>query len=304
MSEMLTPRPFLKWAGGKTQLVEELMARMPAFFGNYHEPFLGGGALFFKLYREGKIRYARISDLNAELIDTYIAIRDHVDEVIHLLSQFPYTESFYYHLRAQDPWKVNLPQRAARMIYLNKTGYNGLYRVNKRGEFNVPFGRYRTPKYCDVENLRAVSRALQSVDIAQAPFDIVLEYAEAGDLVYFDPPYAPLSPTANFTAYQANGFSIEDQKRLRDICVELTKRNVNIMLSNSDAEIIRALYAQRRFTLSEVQANRAINCNGDRRGKLTELIVTNYPLEIKSQLRLLESRAPFLTHYASTEHPQ
>jgi len=299
MPEMLTPRPFLKWAGGKTQLVDELMARMPAHFGNYHEPFLGGGALFFKLFREGKIRRARISDLNAELIDTYIAIRDYVDQVIHLLAQFPYTQAFYSYLRAQDPWKMDLPQRAARMIYLNKTGYNGLYRVNKKGEFNVPFGRYRSPNYCDAENLRAVSRALQNVVIAQAPFDTVLEYAEAGDLVYFDPPYAPLSSTSKFTAYQANGFSIEDQKRLRDICVELTRRNVNVMLSNSDTGIIRALYAQRRFIQSEVRANRAINCNGDKRGKLTELIVTNYPLEMKSQLRLLESRAPFLSHTVS-----
>ncbi len=293
MRDNSVPRPFLKWAGGKTQLVDELTRRMPAYFGNYHEPFLGGGALFFKLYREGRIRHAVISDLNAELVDTYIAIRDHVDDVIGLLSKFPHDKDFYYRLRSQDPAKMELPKRAARMIYLNKTGYNGLYRVNRQGEFNVPFGSYKSPQYCDTENLRAVSKALRGVEIICASFETVLERANAGDLVYFDPPYAPLSRTSNFTSYHANGFSAQDQEKLRDVCKELGKRNVNVMLSNSSAEMIRALYASPHFVIGEVQANRAINCNGQRRGKLIELIVTNYPLEQRAQLRLLEKRASF-----------
>lgn len=299
MGDNQVPRPFLKWAGGKTQLVDELMQHMPAYFINYHEPFLGGGAFFFTLYRAGKIHRATISDLNAELIDTYIAIRDHVSDVIRLLDSFPHDKDFYYRLRAQNPFELDLPQRAARMIYLNKTGYNGLYRVNKQGQFNVPFGRYKSPQYCDRENLYAVSQALRHIEILCAPFEMVLERAGAGDLVYFDPPYAPLSSTSKFTSYHANGFSTEDQKRLRDVCIELTKRNVNVMVSNSNTSIIRDLYKSSKFFVDEVQANRAINCNGERRGKLTELIITNYPLEKRAQKRILEKRAALATPYVS-----
>ncbi|MCX7838440.1 MAG: DNA adenine methylase [Anaerolineae bacterium] len=299
MGENLVPRPFLKWAGGKTQLVDELLQHMPAYFINYHEPFVGGGAFFFKLYRAGKIHHATISDINAELIDTYIAIRDHVSDVIRLLGSFPHDKDFYYRLRAQNPFELDLPQRAARMIYLNKTGYNGLYRVNRQGQFNVPFGRYKSPQYCDKENLYAVSQALRHIKIICAPFETVLERAQPGDLVYFDPPYVPLSPTSNFTSYHANGFSVEDQKRLRDVCIELTKQNVNVMVSNSNVSTIRALYTSSQFIIDEVQANRAINCNGERRGKLTELIITNYPLEERAQRRILDQRAPLTAPYAS-----
>ena len=294
MGDSLVPRPFVKWAGGKSQIVHELMQRMPPQFGDYYEPFVGGGALFFRLYRQGRIRRAVISDLNAELIDTYIAIRDQVEDVIKLLSQFPYSRNFYYRLREQDPWKLDRSARAARMIYLNKTGYNGLYRVNRQGRFNVPFGRYIAPKYCDEENLRAVSNALRSVDISCCSFEKVLERARGGDFVYFDPPYVPLSATARFTAYHANGFTSDDQERLRDVCLELTKMGVHIMLSNSDTEVIRALYASPQFFVSSVRAHRAINCDGAKRGKLTELIVTNYTMEKAIQPPLLESRAPFI----------
>jgi DNA adenine methylase len=270
------PRPFLKWAGGKRQLVEPLMRHTPPSFGNYLEPFAGSGALFFKLYREGRLQGARLSDSNAELIDTYAAIRDQVEAVVTLLSRYPHNQDFYYQLRAMDPWALDLPARAARMIYLNKTGYNGLYRVNRQGRFNVPFGRYKSPRYCDPENLRAASRALRDVAIACAPFESVLEWAEPGDLAYFDPPYAPLSATAHFTAYQAGGFSAADQARLRDVCAELARQGVYVMLSNSDTELIRSLYGAAPFVLSPVQANRAINSNASKRGKITELIITNY----------------------------
>lgn len=294
MTEYAILRPFLKWAGGKTQLGDDLVSRMPPYFNNYHEPFIGSGALFFRLFREEKIRSAFISDLNAELIDTYIAIRDHAKEVIEILQKFLHNEDFYYKIRSEDPWKMNLPKRAARMIYLNKTGYNGLYRVNRQGKFNVPFGRYKSPKYLDKENLFAVSKALKKTEIRNSSFESVLDKAEAGDLVYFDPPYVPLSQTANFTSYHANGFSIQDQERLRDVCRELTRRNVYVMLSNSDTKIIRSLYKVSDFMTSEVLANRAINCNGSRRGKITELIITNYPAERAVQLKLLEKHAPYL----------
>jgi DNA adenine methylase len=277
MADASLPRPFLKWAGGKTQLIEPLIRHGPPSFDNYLEPFAGSGALFFKLYREGRLQGARLSDSNAELIDTYTAIRDQAEEVVGLLGQYPHDAGFYYELRAMDPRALDLPARAARMIYLNKTGYNGLYRVNRQGRFNVPFGRYRSPRTCDPDNLRAVSAALQGVDIRCAPFETVLEWARPGDLVYFDPPYAPLSATAYFTAYQAGGFSAADQARLRDVCAELARRGVYVMLSNSDTEEIRSLYEAARFVLSRVEANRAINSNASRRGKITELIITSYP---------------------------
>lgn len=294
MNDNLLPRPFIKWAGGKTQLADEIDSRLPVEFINYHEPFLGGGAFFFKLYRDGKIKHARISDLNSELIDVYSAIRDRLDEVIKELSNYPHDKEFYYQLRSQNPMDLSLPARAARMIYMNKTGYNGLYRVNKSGGFNVPFGKYENPKYLDKDNLQAVSSALQKVDIHNASFETVLDHAKEGDLVYFDPPYVPVSQTANFTSYQANGFSINDQRRLRDVCIELTKRNIYTILSNSDTETVRDLFSPYSFEISEVLANRAINCNGSRRGKMTELIITNYPTERAIQLQLLESR-PFFT---------
>ena len=290
MTNLAVPRPFLKWAGGKTQLLADLTERVPQYFGTYHEPFVGGGALFFKLYRGKRIVDAFISDLNAELIDAYLAVRDHVEDVIGLLSGYPHDQEFYYNLRSQDPWKMDLPERAARMIYLNKTGYNGLYRVNKQGQFNVPFGRYKAPKYCDRANLEAVSRALRNARIECASFESVLERAQPGDFVYFDPPYAPISRTSYFTAYQPNGFSRQDQRILRDVCLELTERSVNVMLSNSATHLVRRLYSGYRLIVGEVRANRAINSNAKKRGKLTELIVTNYPIESAAQLRLLESR--------------
>ncbi len=270
------PRPFLKWAGGKTQLAVELFIRAPSTFNRYHEPFVGGGAFFFKLFRQGKIKGAVISDLNCELIDTFIAVRDNVEAVIRILSEYPHQEEFFYGLRAQDPWAMDLSKRASRMIYLNKTGYNGLYRVNKRGKFNVPFGRYKSPVYCDVINLHAVSSALQAVESQCAPFDVVLNNAMPGDFVYFDPPYVPLSKTSNFTAYHADGFGESDQTRLRDVCVELSKRNIYFMLSNSDTEFVRGLYSGNGFCIDAVMANRAINHNGKGRGKLAELLITNY----------------------------
>lgn len=294
MGDLPVPRPFLKWAGGKSQLADALLERKPVCFNTYHEPFVGSGAIFFRLYRENQVQHAILSDINAELIDTYLAIRDHVTEVIGILSEFPHREEFYYEIRRKDPWDLSLPERAARMIYLNKTGYNGLYRVNQQGQFNVPFGRYKSPKYVDRENLLAVSQALQNVEILCASFDIVIDRAKPGDWVYFDPPYVPVSQTANFTSYHANGFGLQDQERLRDICITLSQNNVYTMVSNSDTAIVRSLYRPPYFATDEVLANRAINCNGARRGKITELVITNYPADRAIQLRLLEQRAPYL----------
>jgi len=295
MNNLPIPRPFLKWAGGKTQIVDALLEHMPLVFNVYHEPFVGSGALFFRLYRERKIRHAVLSDLNPELIDTYLAIRDHVAEVIQILSEFPYDKEFYYGVRNKSPEQLSLPERAARMIYLNKTGYNGLYRVNRQGKFNVPFGRYKSPKILDSENLMAVSQALREVEILCASFETVLERAAPGDWVYFDPPYAPISQTANFTSYYANGFGLDKQEQLRNVCVQLTQNNVSVMLSNSNTKVIRELYSLPCFIIDEILANRAINCNGAKRGKIPELIITNYSPKKAIQLSLLEQKAPYLS---------
>lgn len=292
MRKRPVPRPFLNWVGGKTQLLDELVRRIPARFEVYHEPFLGGGALFFCLYRLGKIKRAVLSDVNAELVDTYIAVRDYADEVLQLLYEFPWEKGFYYQLRDKDPWSMSLVERAARMIYLTKTCYNGVYRVNRNGKFNVPFGRpdgrHVVPPYVDVENFMAVSEALRRVEILCTSFEVVLERAEAGDWVYCDPPYVPVAKCVTSTLYTASGFEMADQERLRDMCVELTKRNVYVMVSNSDAEVVHNLYALPYFTIDKVYANRTINVDTTNRGKVAEVIITNYPVQRIKQLSLYE----------------
>ncbi len=269
-------RPFLKWAGGKGQLLPELTARLPQTFAAYHEPFVGSGALFFELASRGTLTRVYLSDVNQSLIDAYLAVRDEVDQVIRLLQAHRngHSREYYYTVRALDPARLPPAERAARVIYLNKTCYNGLYRENRRGQFNVPFGRYTNPTICDEDNLRAASCALQRVDIAQGSYASVIDRARPGDFVYFDPPYHPLSATSSFTAYDRNGFTEDDQRRLRDVFADLTRRGVYAMLSNSDTPLIRKLYAD--FNVDRVYASRSINSKGSRRGKIAELIVRSY----------------------------
>ncbi len=263
--------PFLKWAGGKTQLLPELLARVPASFGRYHEPFVGSGALFFALRSRGLAAKASLSDANGPLIETYQAIRDDVEGVIEALSRHRNEEAHFYQVRALDPSTLAPAERAARVLYLNRTCFNGLYRENRSGRFNVPFGRYANPRICDEENLRAVSRALEDVGIAQREYAGVARRARPGDLVYFDPPYQPLSATSSFTSYDRHGFGEEDQRGLRDVFTALAARGVSVMLSNSDTPLVRELYAG--FRIDRVWASRAINSRGDRRGKVAEVIV-------------------------------
>ena len=267
-------RPVLKWAGGKSRLLPELIARLPGSFNAYHEPFIGGGALYFALANQGLIGRANLSDANPSLIDVYLSLRDCVDEVIAALGQHIYEREHYYQVRALRPAELSLPERAARVIYLNKTCYNGLYRENRRGEFNVPFGRYVNPTICDEPNLRAASLALQGVEIARRHFSTVLDYAQMGDFVYFDPPYHPLSATANFTSYDRRGFGPDDQRQLRDVFTRLGDRGIQAMLSNSDTPFIRELYEG--FVIDQVQAARAVNSKANGRGKVAEVIVRNY----------------------------
>jgi len=267
-------KPFIKWVGGKRQLADELQKRLPSSYNRYFEPFVGGGALFFAL----KPEKAFIADLNSELINVYKIVRDYVEELIKELSKYKNTKTCYYKTRDMDrkPDYHRLPalQKAARFIYLNKTCYNGLYRVNSKGQFNVPFGKYKNPKICDAENLRACSQALQKTEIVNADFSIVLDFAKPKDFVYFDPPYVPLNATSNFTAYTQNGFDVDMQFRLKEVCDKLTDKGVLWMLSNSYTEFVLNLYKE--YNIHTVYANRAVNCKSNGRGKIKEVIVRNY----------------------------
>jgi DNA adenine methylase len=266
--------PFLKWAGGKSQLLTTYAQFFPDKFHHYYEPFVGAGAVFFRL---GSIRpdmRATISDCNAELINCYDTIKSDVNSLIEQLQTYRNDEELFYHVRALSPSKMTNAQRAARMIFLNKTCFNGLYRVNSKGQFNVPFGRYKNPRICDEENLLAVSKRLSKVKILHNSFQHVLERAEKGDFVYFDPPYVPLTNTANFTSYTENCFGLNEQRLLADAFRTLAKRGCHVMLSNSDTKIVRDLY--RDFYVSRVKATRAINCQADKRGQVSELVVTSY----------------------------
>jgi DNA adenine methylase len=263
-------RPFLKWAGGKGQLLEQLQPLLPPRYRRYLEPFAGGAAMFFSLGP----RRAVLADVNAELVDCYLAARDDVDGVIAALGGYRYGTEEYYRTRARDPQTLPLAERAARTIYLNRTGYNGLYRVNRSGKFNVPMGRYTNPLLCDATNLRACSKALQGIDVRVADFEAVAARAKPGDFVYFDPPYVPVSDTADFTSYVPGGFSAAQQKRLATLFASLARRGVHAMLSNSDTPAVRELY--RGFPIARVLASRAINSRGSRRGKVGEVVVTTY----------------------------
>jgi len=264
------PRPFLKWAGGKSKVLKNLQQTMPKEFNRFFEPFCGGGALFFGL----KPNEAYLSDNNRELIDCYSAVRDHLEELIESLGQYQYDKDMYYEVRARDPWSMSIVERSARMIYLNRTGFNGLYRVNKSGGFNVPFGRYTNPTICDQENLTACSKLLKTVDLKAVPFENVLQRAESGDFVYFDPPYIPLSDTASFTAYQSGGFGMSSQQKLLDVYTELSKKGVKCLLSNSDVPWMRENY--RAFNIESIKVARMINSRADRRGAVGEVLVSNY----------------------------
>lgn len=261
-------RPFIKWVGGKRQLLPQILRYVPAGFATYHEPFLGGGSLFFHL----KPRSAVLTDWNERLVRTYGGVRDSVDSVIELLRGYPHTKEFFLTLRRD---KVDLrsdAEVAAWFIYLNKTGYNGLYRVNSRNEFNVPFGDYARPTICDEPNLRRCSQALALATVVRSDFAAVLERAKKGDFVYFDPPYVPLNVTSSFTSYTADGFGMDEQRQLRDVALELKRRGAAVLLSNSSAPAVYQLY-EKHFEITPVMATRMVNSRADRRGPVPELLI-------------------------------
>ena len=275
-------RPFLKWAGGKTQLRQAFVPLYPAVDESmgYHEPFVGSGAVFFDVSNRFQFAARSLADNNGELIAAFSAVRDDVDGVIAALTRHleRHGEPHYYEVRGILPEALagmSLAERGARLIYLNKTCFNGLYRVNGRGIFNVPMGRYANPAILDPDLLRAASAALRGVHLQVAHFSSVLTRARRGDLVYFDPPYVPVSETSYFTSYTEGDFGEAEQQELSHVYRALDARGCHVMLSNSDSPLARKLY--KGFQLVELQARRSINSKSDRRGEVGELVVLNYP---------------------------
>lgn len=260
-------KPFLKWAGGKTQLFSSIRACFPLVFKRYHEPFLGGGAVFFALAP----KRAYLCDINQDLINAYCAIRDQPHALIEELSNHRANEAHYYEVRSQHG-SLGLIEGAARTIFLNRTCFNGLYRVNRKGEFNVPYGRYNNPTVCNTENLLAVSETLRHVDIRCESVFQIGRRVRRGDLVYFDPPYDPVSASSSFTAYSKFAFGREQQVALSLLFKRLANRGVHVVLSNSDTPFIRDLYKD--CNIRTVHARRAINSRADRRGLVCEVLVT------------------------------
>ncbi len=275
------PQPFLKWAGGKGQLLNQYEPYFPRTpLRGYYEPFVGSGAVFFHLHEWGLFETYHLSDLNTDLLTCYRVVRDHVEDLIMRLHEHKahHSRDYYYAIRSRDRdplWPDASPiERAARLIYLNKTCYNGLWRVNQQGFFNVPMGRYVNPDIVHEDRLRAASRALQGVELAVSGFETAAEQANSGDFVYFDPPYHPLSRTANFTSYAREDFGEAEQHRLARVFAELDRRGCHVMLSNSDTPFVRELYQP--YRVETVTARRAINSAKGKRGVITEVVVTNY----------------------------
>ena len=293
-------KPFLKWAGGKRQLISEIEKRLPSKINEietYVEPFIGGGALLFHMLENYNFKQIHISDINLELVLCYRQLQSSVNDVISsldkLVDEFPSTteERSDYFYKIRDLWNSNLDidsmsdknrsKRVAQMIFLNKTCFNGLFRLNKSGKFNVPTGRYKNPSFPSAESLKEVNQALQGVTIHHASYEKCLDWVNDKSFVYFDPPYRPLSKTSSFISYSKGDFNDDNQTELASLTKELHKKNVSFLLSNSDPkntvkddEFFDELYSD--FQIDRVFASRAINSNPDRRGKISELLIKNY----------------------------
>ena len=269
-----SPKPFVKWAGGKGQLLLELLERAPKSFSRYFEPFLGGGAFFWAL--EPKVAY--LSDSSAELINCYSVIKNNLEELIEDLGQHIYERSYYYKIRDLDRnenfSKLPPVHRASRFIYLNKTCFNGLYRVNSKGQFNVPLGKYSNPKILDKNNLYLCQKALEGIDLKAQSYSSIEKKVQKNDFVYLDPPYTPISKTANFTSYAKENFGLREQKELANFCKQLDQKSVSFMLTNSYTSFNLDLY--KSFNIEVVKSSRNINSNASARSGCREIIVRNY----------------------------
>lgn len=278
---LVTPKPFVKWAGGKRQLLPILNQNLPESFGTYYEPFLGGGALLFHILTDKNGQKCSISDLNSDLVLAYTTIRDRIDALIvslknHEKNYQKNSESYYYSIRESNP--RNAIEKTSRLLFLNRTCFNGLYRVNRKGKFNVPLGKYSNPNIVNEENLHAVSHILQSsrISINCRDFEAVLRDAKKGDLVYFDPPYQPVSTTANFTSYTNKDFTYDDLTRLAELCLKLDSRGCKVLLSNSDSKEVSDIFSKNPWKITKIEANRSINSNSKKRTGHFELLIKNY----------------------------
>jgi DNA adenine methylase len=276
-----TPKPFVKWAGGKRQLIPELEKHLPEKFNSYFEPFLGGGALLFHLISKNQNLKGYVSDLNSDLVLAYVTIRDNLDGLLKSLQKhsdnyFSDSKSYYYSVRESNP-KSQI-EKVSRLLFLNRTCFNGLYRVNSKGKFNVPLGRYSNPNIVQKENLESVNQFLNQnkIIIKCQDFSSTIERAKKGDFVYFDPPYQPVSKTANFTSYTNGNFGLNDLKRLATISNELAKKGVNVLLSNSSSKQVRDLFSAKYWEINKIEANRAINSDSNKRTGHAELLIKNY----------------------------
>ncbi|MHA7733988.1 DNA adenine methylase [Nitrosopumilus sp. S6] len=275
------PKPFVKWAGGKRQLIPILNENLPKSFGTYYEPFIGGGALLFHILSERDGQKCSISDLNSDLVLAYTTIRNRIDDLISSLKNHERnyqkdSKSYYYAVRESNPRSEI--EKTSRLLFLNRTCFNGLYRVNSKGKFNVPLGRYTNPNIVNEDNLRSVSSILQSskVAIKCRDFEAVLRDAKKDDLVYFDPPYQPVSDTANFTSYTNKDFTDKDLERLAELCNKLDSKGCKVLLSNSDSKQVSDMFSGKPWKINKIQANRSINSNSKKRTGHFELLIKNY----------------------------
>jgi len=270
----------VKWAGGKRQLIPVLEQHIPENYGTYFEPFLGGGAMLFHVVTNNPKQKCIVSDLNSDLVLAYITVRDKVDDLIsslknHSKNYFKNSKSYYYETRDSEP--KSQVEKTSRLIFLNRTCFNGLYRVNSKGKFNVPLGRYTNPNIVNEDNLRSVSQVLQSkkIQISCRDFSAIIDDAKKNDFVYFDPPYQPVSSTANFTSYTNRDFTYDDLKRLYKLCKKLDSKGCKFVLSNSNSKEVLEIFLN-DWKISEIEANRAINSNSKKRTGHSELIIKNY----------------------------
>jgi DNA adenine methylase len=269
---------FLKWAGGKLQLIEQFENLFPPGFNNYYEPFIGSGAVFFYVKSKLKPHKVVLSDINEELINCFVVVRDRPSELIELLLNHrnSHSKEYYYSIRNIEINRLGSLESAARLIYLNKTCFNGLYRVNSKGQFNVPFGDYNKPRIFDNKIILRASQLLQDVELRAMTFEKVVDLAGQDDFVYLDPPYVPLSKTSNFANYSRSQFSVEEQKKLSELFRILDCRGCFVMLSNSDHPLVKELYRDYENNIVRVQAKRMINSIGNKRGSINEIVLRNY----------------------------
>jgi DNA adenine methylase len=276
-----SPKPFVKWAGGKRQLLPEIEKHLPEKFGSYFEPFLGGGALLFHLLSENQNLRGHVSDLNSDLVLAYVTIRDRIDDLLkslekHSKNYFSNSKTYYYSVRESNP--KSQVEKVSRLLFLNRTCFNGLFRVNSKGKFNVPLGRYSNPNIIQENNLRMVNRFLNNnkISIKCQDFATTVESVKKGDFVYFDPPYQPVSRTANFTSYTNTNFGFNDLERLAMVSNQLAKNGAKILLSNSSSKKVLDLFSKKVWTIKKIEANRAINSNSKKRTGHFELLIKNY----------------------------